>query len=100
MRLEQRPDYFPAGTKFRPLRDQIIVKPLPWQPSTIIEVAGNKRKPLRGVVVAVGPGQRQKKYWRNAQGQRCKVGETGVVIPISVKPGDVVELGGLERDGI
>lgn len=92
-------DYFPAGTKFRPLRDQIIVKPLGWQPSKVILIAGDKRKPLRGEVVFVGPGQRKKKYWKDRNGQRCKVGETGVVIPCEVKPGDIVELGGLEING-
>ena len=83
----------------RPLRDQIIVKPLEWRPSAIIHIAGNKRAPLRGIVVAVGPGQRVKKYWKNSQGQRHLMGETGQVIPTEVRPGDVVELGGLELDG-
>lgn len=99
MRLEGKPEYFPAGTKLRPLRDQIVVKPLDWEPSKIIMIAGDRRKPLRGEVVFVGPGQRQKKYWRDAKGHRHKMGETGTVIPTQVKPGDVVELGGLEIDG-
>lgn len=83
----------------RPLRDQIIVKPLDWRPSAILAIAGNQRRTLRGVVVAIGPGRRVLKYWKNSRGERCKMGETGQVIPTEVKPGDVVELGGLEIDG-
>lgn len=83
----------------RPLRDQIILKPLEWRPSTVIEVAGNKRKPLRGEVIAIGPGRRVLKYWKNSKGERIKMGETGQVIPTEVKPGDIVEIGGLEIDG-
>lgn len=99
IRLSREPQRLPAGTKLRPLRDQIIVKHLPWTPSATIVVAADTRKTLRGTVVAVGPGARVKRYWKNREGQRIKVGETGQVIPTEVKPGDVVELGGLERNG-
>jgi hypothetical protein len=85
--------------KLRPLRDQIILHPLSWRPSAVIEVAGDKRRTLRGVVAWVGPGERVKKYWRDSRGQKCKMGETGRVIPTEVRPGDVVEIGGLELDG-
>lgn len=85
--------------RLRPLRDQIILHPLAWRPSAVIEVAGDKRRTLRGVVVAVGPGERVKKYWRDSRGQKCKMGETGQVIPTELCPGDVVEIGGLELDG-
>jgi co-chaperonin GroES (HSP10) len=98
-RLEAKTQYLPAGTKLRPLRDRMVVRPLSWQPSAIIEIAGDARKPLRGEVVAIGPGQRQKRYYRNANGEVHKMGETGRVIPTEVKVGDVVELGGLEIDG-
>lgn len=85
--------------QLRPLRDQIIVQPLEWRPSSIIHVAGNKRAALRGKVIAVGPGARVKKYWKNTQGQRIAMAETGQVIPTELQPGDIVELGGLELDG-
>lgn len=99
IRLERDPQYFPPGTVLRPLRDQIVVKPLEWEPSKLIVIAGNQRKPLRGVVVFVGPGERVKRRWRDNNGQVHKIGETGQVIPTEVRPGDVVELGGLEIDG-
>lgn len=99
VKLTSEPTRLPPGTILRPLRDQIVVKHLPWTPSKLIEIAGDKRSTLRGTVVAVGPGARVKRYEKNAQGQRTKVGETGQVIPTEVKIGEVVELGGLELDG-
>jgi co-chaperonin GroES (HSP10) len=95
VRLEHAPDYLPAGTKLRPLRDQIVVKPLNWEPSKIIAIAGDKRKPLRGVVVAVGPGCYPKIYNKD----RSKVWDSKQFRPCDVKVGDTVELGGLELDG-
>jgi co-chaperonin GroES (HSP10) len=100
VRLERkRNDWVDVNATIRPLRDRIVLKPLDWQPSNIISIAGDNRKPLRGVVVAVGPGYRQKRWKFNSKGERCGMGETGRVIPIEVKPGDVVELGGLELNG-
>jgi hypothetical protein len=95
VRLENKPDYLPAGTRLRPLRDQIYVKPLNWEPSKLIQIAGDKRKPLRGVVVFAGPGCYPKIYNKD----RSKVWESKAFRPCEVKPGDVVELGGLEIDG-
>lgn len=79
----------------RPLRDQLIVKPLKWEPSKIIEVVSSKRKPLRGVVVAAGPGCYPKLYNKD----RSKSWDSAVFRPCEVKVGDMVELGGLEIDG-
>jgi co-chaperonin GroES (HSP10) len=95
VRLENQPDYLPADTKLRPLRDHIVVKPLKWEPSKIIEIAGDKRKPLRGVVVAVGPGCYPKLYNKD----RSKTWDSRQFRPCDVKVGDTVELGGLEIDG-
>lgn len=98
-RIEAKTQYLPAGTKLRPLRDRMVVKPLEWKPSAIIEIAGDTRKPLRGEVIAIGPGQRQKRYHKNSRGEVHKMGETGRVIPCEVQVGDIVELGGLEING-
>lgn len=93
-------DILPRGSQLRMLRDHILVKPLDWQPSRIVEIAGNVRKPLRGLVVAVGPGQRRRKYRFNEKGERIRVSEiNGKQIPCDVKVGDTVELGGLEIGG-
>ena len=99
IRLDRAPQYFPPATVLRPLREQIVVKVLEWEPSKLIVIAGNQRKPLRGVVVFVGPGERVKRRWKDRNAQVHKIGETGQVIPTEVRPGDVVELGGLEIDG-
>lgn len=88
----------PADAKIRPLRDQIIVEPLDWQPSKIILVAGTHTKPLRGIVRAVGPGVYPKRY-NGRKGRRTKSWDAKCFRPTDVKVGDVVELGGLEIGG-
>ncbi len=95
VRLEHRPEMIGADERLRPLRDQLIVKPLEWEPSQVIVVAGSKRKPLRGVVVAVGPGCYPKLYNKD----KSKSWESKAFRACEVKVGDVVELGGLEIDG-
>jgi co-chaperonin GroES (HSP10) len=94
------PDFLPDGVHLRLLRDHILVRPLDWCPSAHIAIAGGSRKPLRGLVIAVGPGARRKRYKVNARGERVRVSEVnGRPIPCEVKVGDVVELGGLEIGG-
>jgi co-chaperonin GroES (HSP10) len=86
-----------ANERIRPLRDQIIVEPLNWEPSKIIEVAYSG-KPLRGKVLAVGPGKYPKRY-DGPKGKRTKTWDAKCFRPCDVKVGDVVELGGLELGG-
>lgn len=84
----------------RPLRDKIVVKPLDWEPSKIISVV-RKGRPLRGTIVAVGPGTYLKKYRKDANGQRKSFTLSPFFQRTEVKPGDVVELGGLNQfDGL
>lgn len=90
----QTPDLIGANETLRPLRDGILLEPLDWNPSHVIELVRFGR-PLRGVVKAVGPGAYVKRYLKNEQGQRCAVRETKAFVPTEVKPGDIVELGGL-----
>jgi len=100
VRIERRRlDMVSPQERIRPLRDKIVIKPLEWRPSRILHIAGNDRKALRGTVVAVGPGYREKKRYRNSKGEVIAMGETGKVSPLDVKIGDTVELGGLEIDG-
>src|SRR5277367_5696404 len=91
-------EWFPPETKFRMLRDRIMVKVLDWQPSRWIKVE-SFMKPLRGQVISVGPGANQKRRYLNDKREPYKVGETGRRIPCDVKVGDIVELGGLELRG-
>lgn len=90
----KRVDRIPADAQLRPLRDQIVVKPLAWQPSKILEVVYQGR-PLRGEVLAVGPGHYAKQYNKD----RSKSWDSKQFTPCDVKIGDIVELGGLEIRG-
>lgn len=90
----QTPDLIGPHERLRPIRDGILLEPLDWNPSHVIELVRFGR-PLRGVVKAVGPGAYQKIYLKNAEGQRCGYKDTMIFTPTDVKPGDVVELGGL-----
>jgi chaperonin GroES len=67
--------------KFRPLHDRVVVKRVEEDTKTkggIIIPDTAQEKPMQGEVVAVGPGGRD---------------ETGKLIPIDVKAGDVVLFG-------
>lgn len=80
------------------MRDTIIVEPLEWEPSKIVAVAYSG-KPLRGRVLAVGPGRHPIKY-DGPKGKRTKSWESKAFLPCDVKVGDVVELGSIkEEDG-
>lgn len=88
-------DILPAGTKLRMLRDRLLLRPLDWEPSKIITVVRSGR-PLRGEVVAVGPGRLYRRYKPHPTDSRKRTYvETGHFIPTQVRPGDIVELGGL-----
>lgn len=87
-------DIIPATERIRPLRDQIVLKPLEWEPSKVIKVVYGG-KTLRGEVLAVGPGVYPKQYNRD----RSKSWESKQFRKCDVKVGDIVELGGLEIHG-
>ena len=87
----------PASAKLRPLRDQIIVEPIDWNPSSFIEVVYSGR-PVQGRVLAIGPGTYPKRY-NGAKGARTKSWDSCVFRPTEVKVGDLVQLGGLEIQG-
>ena len=87
----------PAEARIRPLRDHIIVEPIEWRPSKILEVV-HSYKPLVGKVKAVGKGHFRKIY-DGPKGKRTKTWDSKHFTPTEVKVGDVVELGGLEIGG-
>jgi hypothetical protein len=80
--------------RIRPLRDHIVVEPLPANPTIIIDTW----RPIRGVVRAVGPGCYPKVY-DGRKGQRTKSWDSKAFLPTEVKVGDCVELGGKEISG-
>lgn len=77
----------------RLLGDRILLKPLAWEPSKLIEVVRHGR-PLRGLVMAIGPGIHPI-CKRVKHGDKQRVEYSKRFRPTEVKPGDVVELGGL-----
>jgi chaperonin GroES len=63
----------------RPLEDRIIVRPSEAEQTTVSGIVipdTAKEKPQQGEVVAVGPGRRSE--------------QTGELIPVDVKAGDIV----------
>lgn len=86
-----------ADQRIRPLRDHIVVEPLEYAPSTVVEVVYGGR-PLRGRVLATGPGCFPKRY-DGPKGNRTKSWDSKAFRPCDVKVGDVVELGGIEIEG-
>jgi co-chaperonin GroES (HSP10) len=79
--------------QFRPIGDRILLRPLAWKPSEIIDVVRYGRT-LRGEVMAIGPGHNPLKY--KTRGDKTKTMDYSKHFrPVDVKVGDVVELGGL-----
>lgn len=80
----------------RMMGDRILLKPLDWKGSDVI-VAIRHGRPVRGEVVAIGPGKWVKRYVsgkRDGKDFRRSY-ETKVFLKTELKPGDIVNLGGL-----
>lgn len=90
-------DFVPPSSRIRPLRDVIVVEPIKAEPSKTISVVESV-KPLRGRVLAVGPGCYPKRY-DGPKGKRTKSWDSKAFRPCDLKVGDMVELGGLEIGG-
>lgn len=94
--------YLQSSARVRPLRDWICIEVLDWRPSSYLEVM-YFGKPLRGRVLVIGPGRYPIKY-NGPKGLRTESWESGerepaVFVPITVKVGEIIELGGLELRG-
>lgn len=83
-------DYISKEWTIKPLKDRIFIRPLDWDASRII-VAIREGRPVRGEAIACGPGA----YRTRRSEDKTKLYQTDTFIPMSVKPGDIVELGGL-----
>lgn len=86
--------FIPADSIIRPLRDQIVVEPLPTH--SLFDIPGCK--PIRGIVRATGPGCYPKRY-DGPKGKRTRSWDAKCFRPCDVRVGDVVELGGSELGG-
>ena len=87
-----------ADEKIRPLRDSIVLQPedVVYSKYLIVE---HKTKPLKGKVLAVGPGHYPIRYDHAEKHKRTKSWSSKVFQPTQVKVGDRVELGGAEIEG-
>jgi co-chaperonin GroES (HSP10) len=94
--MQLTPELEDVGRRVRVLRDRVLVKPLPYVHPTLLTPGIEIQK---GVVIAVGCGRRTRRkvafnqsslfagrtlYFEDGD-------ETGEIIPMQVKPGDVVE---------
>lgn len=80
--------------QFKPTGDRMLIRPLKWEPSKVLEVVRFGR-PLRGEVMAIGPGLNPIKYRRGPKGPKQFMDYSRHFRPTEVKVGDIVELGGL-----
>jgi hypothetical protein len=87
-------EFIKESETIRPLRDVIVVEPLPANETILIDVW----KPIRGKVLAAGPGCYPKRY-NGPKGKRSKSWDAKAFRPCDVRVGDVVELGGREIGG-
>ena len=93
-------DVVPVGARLRPLRDTIVVKVIEFGYSDIIEET-YRGKPVKGEVIAVGPGSYPYQHERgDKDGERYhSVRESLRFRPTEVRVGQIVHLGGLENQG-
>jgi co-chaperonin GroES (HSP10) len=92
--MNDHAEILPADTKLRMLGDRVLVRPLDVQWSQHIIVARHGR-PVRGEVIAIGRGHYPIKYKAGPKGPRSLMDYSKHFQPTEVKPGDIVELGGL-----
>jgi hypothetical protein len=93
-----------ADEQIRPLRDQIVIEPLPLDLNSSLEVI-YRGKPCRGIVRAVGPGRHPWKYFDSQGNPTTKRGDRKTqklskhFLPCDIKVNDVVDVGGLDIGG-
>lgn len=80
-------------SQVRMIGDRILLRPLAWEPSKLIHVE-RRGRPLRGEVMAIGPGHNPLKY--KTRGDKTKTMDYSKHFRrVDVKVGDIVEIGGL-----
>jgi hypothetical protein len=91
------PELEQIGREWKVLRDRVLVKPLPYV-HPILATPGIEIQ--KGVIIGVGYGRRVRKlvpFQQNMDGRAGRTmhfedgDETGVILPMQVKVGDVVE---------
>jgi co-chaperonin GroES (HSP10) len=99
VRLHDKSLNFVTG-QIKPLREKIIVKPLPPALSQTIAADWNGEA-VRGEVVAVGPGTHPNIHEKGTKDGKPwrRVRQLQAFRPCDVKVGDIVQLGGMEIGG-
>lgn len=99
LRLKNDALQFAHGT-VRPLREKLLVKPLPPHLSQTIHADWNGEA-VRGEVIAAGPGTYPNLHERGERDGKSyrRVKQLAAFRPCDVKVGDVVQLGGMELGG-
>jgi co-chaperonin GroES (HSP10) len=80
--------------QLRMLGDRILLKPLEWDTNTTIHAIRHGR-PVRGEVIAIGPGLHPVSKRTKLADGRQRIDFAKRFQATEAKPGDVVELGGL-----
>lgn len=91
-------NFIPASLKIRPMRDQMIVQPVDIVHSRLLIVPPSG-KPVRGKVLAIGPGVYPTQYDHRDKQKRTKSWAGMAFRPTEVKVGEIVHLGGMEIGG-
>lgn len=88
----------PGNVRLLPLGDRIIVEPFEHTLSAIILIV-NERRPIAGVVRAIGPGTNPKKYDHPDKHRRTRFEYSRHFQPSVIEVGDVIELGAIDGQG-
>jgi co-chaperonin GroES (HSP10) len=80
-----------CAPRLQPLQDYILVRPVERKQSDVLLVVSDE-KFNRGVVVAVGSGERMTKRFHEG-GNTWRTEETGITREMEVKPGDQIIYG-------
>lgn len=80
----------------RMLSDRLLIKPMDWDASKTV-VAIRFGRPVRGEVIAVGPGHHPVSKRTNLGDGRRRIDFSKRFRPTEVQVGDIVELGGLNQ---
>lgn len=90
--------FIPADTVVKPLRDMLLVQAKDVVHSAVIYLA-EQTKPLKGIVLAAGPGKYPLCYDHPEKHKRTKMWTSKRFQPTEVKVGDEIEVGGAEIRG-
>lgn len=90
--------FIPADQPIRPLRDRLVVEVLDEVASRVL-IVPTRGRPRRGRVLAIGKGCYLKGYDHPEKHRRTKMWETNKFRPVSVKVGDIVDVGEFAFEG-